>query len=97
MSAGAGFYSQVDEAQEARDRAIRKAKEIEAQAEVQSAAKKATVAPKTGVRMRQVITISDPALVPREYCEPNMQMIRAAIEAGAKDIPGVTVTQERSF
>lgn len=89
--------AQVDEAQAARDKAMRKAKEIEAQAAVQSETKKAVAAPKTGVRMRQVITVSEPALVPREYCEPSMQMIRAAIEAGVKDIPGVTITQERSF
>lgn len=89
--------AQVDEAEAARAKAVRKAKEIEAQAAVQSEAKHTTAAPKTGVRTREVITISDPALVPREYCEPNMAMIRSAIEAGVKDIPGVTITQERSF
>lgn len=88
--------AQVDEAQAARDKAIRKAKEIEAAAAVQSETKKAVAAPKTGVRTRQVITVTEPALVPREYCEPNMAMIRSAIEAGVT-IPGVTVTQERSF
>lgn len=89
--------AQVDEAQAARDRAIRKAKEIEAAAAVQSETKKAVAAPKTGVRTREVITITDPALVPRAYCEPNMQMIREAVAAGVKEIPGVTITQERSF
>jgi len=89
--------AQVDEAQAARDKAMRKAKEIEAAAAVQSETRKAVAAPKTGVRTREVITISEPALVPREYCEPNMTLIRQAIEAGVKDIPGVTVTQERSF
>lgn len=89
--------AQVDEAQAARDRAMRKAKEIEAQAAVQSETKKAVAAPKTGVRMRQVVTITDPALVPRAYCEPSLQMIRAALDAGVTEIPGVTVTQERSF
>lgn len=88
--------AQVDEAQAARDKAIRKAKEIEAAAAVQSETKKAVAAPKTGVRTRQVITVTEPALVPREYCEPNMTMIRSAIDAGVT-IPGVTVTQERSF
>jgi len=89
--------AQVDEAEAARAKAVRKAKEIEAQAAVQSEVKHTAAAPKTGVRTREVITISDPALVPREYCEPNMAMIRSAIEAGVKDIPGVTITQERSF
>jgi len=89
--------AQVDEAQAARDRAMRKAKESEAQAAVQSETKKAVAAPKTGVRMRQVVTITDPALVPRAYCEPSLQMIRAALDAGVTEIPGVTVTQERSF
>lgn len=89
--------AQVDEAQAARDKAIRKAKEIEAQAEVQSETKKAVAAPKTGVRMRNVVTITDPAAVPREYCDPNITRIREALEAGVTSIPGVTVTQERSF
>lgn len=89
--------AQVDEAQAARDKAIRKAKEIEAAAAVQVETKKAVAAPKTGVRTRQVITITEPALVPREYCEPNMTMIRSAVEAGVLNIPGVTITNERSF
>ena len=89
--------AQVDEAQAARDKAIRKAKEIEAAAEVQSETKKAVDAPKTGVRMRNVVTITDPAAVPREYCDPNITRIREALEAGVASIPGVTVTQERSF
>ena len=89
--------AQVDEAQAARDRAIRKAKEIEAAAAVQSETKKTVAAPKTGVRMRQVITVTDPAAVPREYCDPNMTLIRSAIEAGVTVIPGVTITNERSF
>lgn len=89
--------AQVDEAQAARDKALRKAKEIEAQAAVQSEAKHKVAAPKTGVRTREVITVTDPTLVPREYCEPNMTLIRSAVEAGVKDIPGVTITQERSF
>lgn len=89
--------AQVDEAQQARDKAIRKAKEIEAAAAVQSETKKAVAAPKTGVRMRNVVTITDPAAVPREYCDPNITRIREALEAGVASIPGVTVTQERSF
>ncbi len=89
--------AQVDEAQAARDRAIRKAKEIEAAAAVQSETKKAVAAPKTGVRMRQVITVTEPSLVPREYCDPNITRIREAIEAGVTQIPGVTITNERSF
>jgi len=88
--------AQVDADQAARDKAFRKAKEIEATAAVQSETKKAVAAPKTGVRMRQVITVTDALMVPREYCEPNMALIRSAIEAGVT-IPGVTVTQERSF
>ncbi len=89
--------AQVDEAQAARDKAIRKAKEIEAAAAVQSETKRSVAAPKTGVRTRQVITITDPAAVPREYCDPNMTLIRSAIEAGVTVIPGVTITNERSF
>jgi len=88
--------AQVDADQAARDKAFRKAKEIEATAAVQSETKKAVAAPKTGVRMRQVITVTDALMVPREYCEPNMALIRSAIEAGVT-IPGVSVTQERSF
>lgn len=89
--------AQVDEAQAARDRAIRKAKEIEQAAAVQSETKKVVAAPKTGVRTRQVITVTDPSLVPREYCDPNITTIRAAIDAGVTEIPGVTITEERTF
>ena len=90
--------AQVDEAQAARDKAIRKAKELEASAAVESEQRhEAKAAPKTGTRVRQVITITSPADVPRAYCEPDMKLIREAIEAGVKDIPGVTVTEEKSF
>lgn len=89
--------AQVDEDQAARDKAIRKAKEIEQAAAVQSETKKAVAAPKTGVRMRTVVTVTEPAAVPREYCDPNITRIREAVEAGIVNIPGVTVTQERSF
>lgn len=84
-----------DEAAAERARLTRKANEAEAA--VQAEAKSAPKAPKTGIKMVRKITITDPAAVPRQYCEPNMQMIRDALDAGVKEIAGVTVTMERSF
>lgn len=86
-----------DEAAAERARLTRKANEAEAAAAVQAEAKAAPKAPKTGIKMVRKITITDPAAVPRQYCEPNMQMIRDALDAGVKEIAGVTVTMERSF
>lgn len=89
--------AQVDEAEAARAKAVRKANELEAQARVQSEEKHKTAAPKAGTRTRTVITIVDHTLVPREYCVPSDSLIRTAVEAGVTEIPGVSITQERSF
>lgn len=86
-----------DEAAAERARLTRKANEAEAAAAVQAETKAAPKAPKTGIKMVQKVTLVDPLLVPREYCEPNMAMIREAISNGVKEIPGISITMERSF
>lgn len=86
-----------DEAAAERARLTRKANEAEAAAAVQAETKAAPKAPKTGIKMVQKVTLVDPLLVPREYCEPNMAMIREAVANGVKEIPGISITMERSF
>lgn len=49
---------------------------------------------KTGVRTVTNFEVTEPWLVPREYCEPSDKLIRAAIKDG-KDVPGVKVTVEK--
>lgn len=86
-----------DAAAAERARLTRKANEAEAAAAVQAEAKTAPKAPKTGIKMVTKVTLVDPLLVPREYCEPNMAMIREAVANGVTEIPGISITQERSF
>ena len=86
-----------DAAAAERARLTRKANEAEAAAAVQAEAKAAPKAPKTGIKMVQKVTRVDPLLVPREYCEPNMTMIREAVANGVTEIPGVSIPMERSF
>jgi len=38
--------------------------------------------------------IIDPALVPREYCEPSMKLINHAVKMGVREIPGVRIWQD---
>lgn len=49
---------------------------------------------KTGVRTITKFEVTDEFEVPREYCTPNDQLIRAAVLAG-KEIPGVRVWKEK--
>lgn len=48
------------------------------------------------VSMRTVkkLCITDPSLVPREYCEPSPMLIKAALEAG-KTVPGAEMREEK--
>jgi hypothetical protein len=48
----------------------------------------------TTVRGRWVFEVVRPELVPAEYLTPNLQKIRAAVSAGVREIPGVSITQE---
>lgn len=49
-----------------------------------------------GVSGRDVwrVEVTDPDLVPREYCSPDLAKLKAAVDAGARTIPGVKVTAE---
>lgn len=38
--------------------------------------------------------VTDPALVPRQYCRPVDALIRSAVKAGAREIPGVMIFDE---
>jgi len=40
------------------------------------------------------IQIVDPALVPRDLCEPSMLKIRARVKSGITDIPGVLISKK---
>jgi len=40
------------------------------------------------------IQIVDPAIVPRDLCEPSMTKIRARVKSGITDIPGVLVSKK---
>jgi len=41
--------------------------------------------------------ITDPTLVPREFCVPAHGLIRDAVDAGARDIPGVRIYDDTSL
>jgi hypothetical protein len=41
----------------------------------------------------QLKAVHDAALVPREYCTPDEKLIKEAIEAGVKEIPGCTIEE----
>lgn len=50
----------------------------------------------------QVATISpfklhSQELVPRSLCEPSDKLIREAVNAGVRDIPGVEIREEKGF
>lgn len=42
-----------------------------------------------------VIEVTDPDLVPREFCSPDSVKIRAAANGGARSIPGVLIREEK--
>jgi hypothetical protein len=46
------------------------------------------------VRMTTKFEVLDPDMVPREYCKPDEQAIRAAVKGGTKRIPGVRIWDE---
>ena len=56
----------------------------------------APTAPPAGVTTRAVWTfqVSDADLVPRTFCSPDDRKIRAAVAAGSRSIPGVTIIEE---
>lgn len=93
--------AEVDAAEQAKIEAKRRRQvalaEQEAEDKAKAQAKKATPAAKTGVRIRTKFKITDPAEVPLEYCVPSEALIRKAIDGGVTEIPGVEITQERSF
>ena len=66
----------------------------EEERKAREAAEKSRV--KTGARTVTTFEITDPAAVPREYCKPDEQLIRAAVKDG-KEVPGVTVKTERKL
>lgn len=93
--------AEVDAAEAAKIAAKRRRQvamaEQEADDKAKADAKKAVPVAKTGVRIRTKFKIVDPIEVPLEYCVPSEALIRKAIDNGVTDIPGVEITQERSF
>lgn len=62
-----------------------------------SAAKKEIASLKVaGARRRWVFEITDAKLVPREYLTVEEKLVRAAVAAGAREIPGVRIFEETS-
>jgi hypothetical protein len=49
------------------------------------------------VRERWVFEVVDPALLPREYLVPDEKALRAAVAAGVRSIPGVSIHLEESL
>lgn len=56
----------------------------------------APVAPPQGVSVRKVwrFSVEDASLVPREFCSPDAEKIKAAFDLGMTNIPGVKFFQE---
>lgn len=93
--------AQVDEAEQARavaerrgDVAIAQLEAIDTEKEI---ARQQKQAPKTGIKLVTRFTVTNPASVPRALCVPSDQLIREAIKNGLTQIPGIEITQEKSF
>lgn len=56
-----------------------------------------TLAAGTSAKTVWKCEITDPAAVPREYCAPDEALIRAAVKAGARGIPGVRIYEDKQF
>lgn len=49
-----------------------------------------------GYKTKWTATITDPAKVPDVYWRPDLAMVQRAVDEGARDIPGVQITEEVS-
>lgn len=66
----------------------------------QKVAAKASASPKFGARTKLVIEISNPELVPRMFCSPDITKIREFAKGqniAELEIPGVKLTEERTI
>lgn len=66
----------------------------------QKVATKASASPKFGARTKLVIEISNPELVPRMFCSPDIAKIREFAKGqniAELEIPGVKLTEERTI
>lgn len=66
----------------------------------QKVAAKASASPKFGARTKLVIEISNPELVPRMFCSPDIAKIREFAKGqniAELEIPGVKLTEERTI
>lgn len=79
-----------EQAAKAKRREAQEDAERQAQADRAEAERTARSQVKTGVRTIIDITITDSNVVPREYCVPDMALIRTAVKAGVA-VPGVKV------
>lgn len=48
----------------------------------------------TGTRKEWTFEITDPNLVPREYCIPDPKLLRAAVLIGKRQIPGLNIFEQ---
>lgn len=86
-----------DEAEKAITAAQRKREQMAAEAEAAKSAAVTQPTVKTGVKTKLVFTVISPELVPRSLCEPSDKLIREAVNAGLRDIPGVEIREEKGF
>lgn len=89
--------AEVDAAEQAKAEVERQQAQEAAKAEADKAARAARPTVKTGVKTVTKFTVVDPDKVPRSLCVPSDQLIREAIKNGLTEIPGVEITQERTF
>lgn len=77
-----------------RQKSLAKA-ELEADKQEVKSGRMVAARPKTGAVTLTKFEITDPDVVPREFCTPNESLIREAIKAGRDNIPGVRIYTER--
>lgn len=49
---------------------------------------------KAVIATKWACVITDPALVPREYCEPVMRLLNGAVKSGIREIPGCKIEEQ---
>jgi len=79
--------------EKAADRAEIKAEELEEEAEYTVP----EVAASTVVTKRWTFEITNESKVPREYCSPDLRLIRQAVRDGVREIAGVDIYEERGL
>ena len=53
--------------------------------------------PGTAAKSVWLHEVTDPAAVPREYCEPDRKALAFAVKSGVRSIPGVRIYEDKQF